>query len=181
MKSILQTLSERLSAARWSTYLFFLSLSFLSCVDLSKPQDEQQGNTGAAETGQATTAQQTGQATTEAAGDRKSTTDESVNLTDFYGTYEGTIPCNDCDGIKTTLVINNNETFNMRTERLGSQQSASDNGRYQLEENGGILHLRAKDTDLKLQIAKDKLLHLDKDGQIIEGALADRYLYRKVK
>ncbi|WP_437919720.1 copper resistance protein NlpE [Sphingobacterium sp. LRF_L2] len=172
MKSILKILPSRPIAAGWSTYLFFFCFTCISCVDLSKQRDEDQGNIGTA---------QTEQASTEAAGDEESNTDESLNPTDFHGTYEGTIPCDDCEGIKTILVINNNETFNISTEQLGSQQSTSDNGRYTLEENGGILHLRAKDTDLKLKIAKDKLFHLDKDGKIIEGKLADQYIYKNVK
>ncbi|WDF66920.1 copper resistance protein NlpE [Sphingobacterium oryzagri] len=181
MKSILKTLPSRPIAVRWSAYLFVFYFICISCVDLSKPQDEEQDNTGTAQTDQATTSQETGQATTEAAGDQESTTDESVNLTDFHGTYAGTIPCDDCEGIETTLVINNNETFKISTQRLGSQQQTNDNGRYTLEENGGTLHLRAKDTDLKLKIAKDKLLHLDKDGKVIEGTLANQYIYKKVK
>jgi len=183
MKSILKNLACKPIVAqwRWSTCIFFFWVTCISCVDLSKPQNEEQSSTGNAETGQANTNQQTGQATTEGAGDQESTTDESVNPTDFYGIYEGTIPCDDCEGIKTTLIINNNETFSISAEQLGSQKSTKDNGRYKLEENGGILHLRAKDTDLKLQIAKDKLLHLDKHGEVIEGTMAEQYVYRKVK
>ncbi|WP_166637866.1 copper resistance protein NlpE [Sphingobacterium paludis] len=150
-------------------------------MDLSKPQDDDQAATGtASETGSASSNAQTGQEGTTAAGDNESTTDVAVNPTDFEGSYEGTIPCEDCQGIRTKIVINNNETFQISSEHLGTDKKLNDNGRFKVLENGSILHLRGKDTDLKLKIAKDKLLHLDNKGEVIEGEAANKFVYNKV-
>lgn len=181
MRNISEGSVKGSKTTRWTAYLCLLGLTFSSCVDLSKPQEDGQGTTSTTtETGQAATSEQTGQSGTPAAGDDEASTDESVNLTDFEGTYEGTIPCEDCEGIRTKITINNNETFNIHTERLGTGKTVADNGRYKLEENGGILHLKAKDTDLKLKIAENKLLHLDKNDQVVEGKEANQYVYQKV-
>ena len=38
-----------------------------------------------------------------------------------YGTYEGILPCADCGGIKTTLKINSDATYDLRSEYLGEE------------------------------------------------------------
>lgn len=40
---------------------------------------------------------------------------------DCYGTYEGILPCADCGGIKTTLKINSDATYDLRSEYLGEE------------------------------------------------------------
>lgn len=41
-----------------------------------------------------------------------------VKVADIAGTYEGTLPCADCPGIKTTLKINDDTTYDLRSEYL---------------------------------------------------------------
>lgn len=182
MNKIFFSKNPKLKKYRWLPLACLICLSTVGCVDLSKPQDDGQAATGtASETGSASSDAQTGQQGTAAAGDNESTTDVAVNPTDFEGSYEGTIPCDDCQGIRTKIVINNNETFQITTEHLGTSKKTEDNGRFKLADNGSVLHLQGKDTDLKLKIAKDKLLHLDKKGEVIEGDAAEKFVYSKVQ
>ena len=47
------------------------------------------------------------------------TTTVNTKNKNFYGTYEGTLPCADCSGIRTTLKINSDTTYELRSEYLG--------------------------------------------------------------
>ncbi len=42
------------------------------------------------------------------------TTTVNTKNKNFYGTYEGTLPCADCSGIRTTLKINSDTTYELR-------------------------------------------------------------------
>ena len=55
-------------------------------------------------------------------GSQKRTTQqekESATMATTTGTYEGTLPCADCSGIRTTLKINSDTTYELRSEYLG--------------------------------------------------------------
>lgn len=47
---------------------------------------------------------------------------DSLSVTaNFVGTYEGTIPCADCEGIKTELQVNADDTYELDSEYLGEK------------------------------------------------------------
>lgn len=48
---------------------------------------------------------------------------DSISAGDFTGIYEGTMPCADCEGIKTELHINSDDTYELNTEYLGKKDS----------------------------------------------------------
>lgn len=152
--------------------LFFLFSLFSACVDLSQPRDEDGAATG-------TPAEQQEYAGNSAAQDDESTTDVSVNPSEFEGTYEATLPCGDCDGIHTVITINNNHTFRISSEYLGKNKKIEDNGPFKLIENASIIHLQGTETDLKLKIGEDKLFQLDKDDNVIEGEHAKDFVFEK--
>lgn len=142
--------------------LALICASFVSCVDMSSSSSD-----AVAETTPAATENEA------------ATTGGSQKSTDIAGTYEATIPCADCPGIKTTIVINNDETFRITSEYLDRDSKIEDNGKLMWHDNGAVLHLKGKDTDLKLKVGDDELFHLDQDGKVIEGDLADKYIYKK--
>ncbi|PRD57180.1 copper resistance protein NlpE [Sphingobacterium gobiense] len=154
------------------TFFLFLSFLFSACVDLSKPRDEDGAATD-------TPAERQGHSGNSAAQDDESTTDVSVNPSEFEGTYEATLPCGDCDGVHTIIVINNNHTFRISSEYLGKNKKIEDNGPFKLIENASIIHLKGTDTDLKLKIGEDKLFQLDKDDQVIEDEHAKDFTFEK--
>lgn len=142
--------------------LAVICASLMSCVDMSSS-----GENNATDT--ASTNTETTTATTNA-----------PKSSDIAGTYEATIPCADCPGIKTSIVINNDETFRITSEYLDRDLKVEDNGKLMWHDNGTVLHLKGKDTDLKLKIGENQLLHLDQDGNVIEGDLAENYIYKKI-
>lgn len=50
----------------------------------------------------------------------------------FEGTYEGTIPCASCEGIKVALKINDGDTYKLNSEYLGEKDA-------KFEEEGKII------------------------------------------
>ncbi len=141
--------------------LALICTSLFSCVDLSSSGESGSIDTSSVETGAATTG------------------DNSQKSIDWAGTYEATIPCADCPGIKTSIVINNDETFRISSEYLDRGTKIEDNGKIMWHDNGSVMHLKGKDTDLKLKVGENQLFHLDQDGKVIEGDLADNYIYKK--
>lgn len=141
--------------------LVLLCTSLLSCVDLSSSGENETADTSPVETGAATTG------------------DNSQKSIDWAGTYEAIIPCADCPGIKTSIVINNDETFRISSEYLDRGKTIEDNGKIMWHDNGSVMHLKGKDTDLKLKVGENQLFHLDQDGKVIEGDLAPNYIYKK--
>lgn len=175
-------ISSRKKSAIRNSKLIYVLLGFVfswSCVDLSDRREDGSDAAGAAtESTPQGDAQSSGQSGVPAQGD-ESTTDISVNPTDFEGTYEATIPCEDCEGIQTTIVINNNQTYKISSNYLGKNKTIDDNGRFKLIENASVLHLQGKDTDLKLKIGENKLFELDADGEVVQGNNAEQYVYNK--
>lgn len=103
----------------------------------------------------------------------------SQNSLDWPGTYEATLPCADCPGIKTSILINNDGTFQIHSEYLERDLKTEDSGKMMWHDNGSVIHLMGKDTNLKLKVGENQLLQLDQNGKLIEGELAPHYIYKK--
>lgn len=103
----------------------------------------------------------------------------SQNSVDWMGTYEATLPCADCPGIKTVLVLHEDETFEMSNEYLERDSKFEDKGTFEWQNNGSIVHLKGKDTDVKLKVGENILFQLDQEGNEITGDLAEHYIYKK--
>ena len=53
-------------------------------------------------------------------------TESQAHTSNLFGTYEGTLPAADCEGIKTILVINEDKTYTDRkSTRLNSSHPSS--------------------------------------------------------
>ncbi|WP_086946511.1 copper resistance protein NlpE [Sphingobacterium sp. JB170] len=103
----------------------------------------------------------------------------SQNSLDWAGTYETTLPCADCPGIKSIITLNSDETFAISNEYLERNTINKDNGKFMWHDNGSIVHLRADETNVQLKVGENKLIQLDADGNVIDGELADMYIYEK--
>lgn len=104
----------------------------------------------------------------------------SLNWT---GRYQGTLPCADCPGIDTEILLLNEENANGQgyaeiTEFYRDRSSAPivTPGQYEWSPDGRTLRLSAADREaIEFLVAENQLIRLDQDGNRIQGALADAY------
>ena len=104
----------------------------------------------------------------------------SQNSVDWMGTYEAVLPCADCPGIKSVLVLREDETFEIRNEYLERDTESADEGTFVWEDHGSVVHLKGENTDLKLKVGENILFQLDQEGKDITGNLAEHYRYKKL-
>ncbi len=104
-------------------------------------------------------------------------THNSRNSLDWNGTYQGILPCADCEGIQTRLTLMNNGDFRRTLIYLGSEEaSKSESGTFEWDEGGFQITLHPRDGEpQKYQVGENRLFHLDRDGNRITGDLAEKY------
>lgn len=89
----------------------------------------------------------------------------SRNSLDWAGSYEGVLPCADCPGIKTRLVLNSDGRFDLSTQYLDRQvapQTAS--GRFNWNSTGSSITLDAAGWGQQFRVGEGRLLQLNRDG-----------------
>ncbi len=100
---------------------------------------------------------------------------------EYQGTYKGTIPCADCEGIQMSITIDRDGNFKRTKMYLGKGDPTefADNGKYQWDATGNIIEfLNQKDTDMYL-VEKNRLVILDMEGKVVSGELAELYFLTK--
>lgn len=105
----------------------------------------------------------------------------SQNSVDWMGTYKGTIPCADCPGIETTIKLYKDGTFSYKATYQDRNHTVADTGKFMWHDNGSVVHLKGKDTDIKYKVGENILFQLDTDGNQIKGELAEKYNLKKEK
>ena len=105
----------------------------------------------------------------------------SQNALDWSGTYKGTLPCADCEGIKTTLTLRSDGRFTRFAKYLGKDRPPEkDEGTFAWDAEGRKITLTARGASSQMyQVGEDLLFYLDQDGSRITGDLADKYILRK--
>lgn len=105
----------------------------------------------------------------------------SQNSIDWVGTYEGILPCADCEGIKTVIVLNNDLTFSRTNTYLknGKEDSFDEKGNIEWNAGGNKITLLSGNERFQFQVGENKLFALDMDGNRIKGVLADHYILTK--
>ena len=99
-----------------------------------------------------------------------------------FGTYEGTLPAADCEGIKTILVINEDKTYTLKSEYIGREDATF--------ETSGIYHIIG-DSIMELvtpssgektyyrMLNNRQVMLSDKEGTISQSLLAEHYILNK--
>lgn len=107
--------------------------------------------------------------------------ENTLKVDGFEGSYEGTLPCADCEGIRTTLKLNSDDTYELTREYLGKKEVLKDTYKGKFSWTiGGIITLDGiKDMSALYKVEKDKVLYLDIEGNIITGELAENYILKK--
>lgn len=105
----------------------------------------------------------------------------SRDALDWAGTYVGTLPCADCAGIHTTLTLTQDRTYALTTRYEGRENATFERqGSFSWSPDGSTVTLdNAEDGPAAYKVGENMLWHLDMDGGVISGELADNYVLRK--
>jgi copper homeostasis protein (lipoprotein) len=103
------------------------------------------------------------------------------NTVDYVGTYKGILPCSDCHGLETELVINENSTFSVKTKYQGKGDKVyMQKGHFTWNKKGNIVILtEIKNGPNQYLVGKRTLTQLDIYGEKVKGSLADDYILSK--
>lgn len=108
----------------------------------------------------------------------------SMNALDWAGSYEGILPCADCEGIKTVLTLHDNLKYQLQTEYLGKEPlQYQENGHFVWSDDGSSIRLLSEDgsaTERQFQIGENRIWQLDLQGQRITGSLEQYYQLDRV-
>ena len=107
----------------------------------------------------------------------------SMNSLDWSGTYQGNLPCADCEGIQTVLILNNDLTFLKKSKYLGKKDTIfEDKGSFSWSKTGQIITLNNQNTEHYF-VGENRIWKLDENGNKITGpdasGLAQQYIFNK--
>jgi heat shock protein HslJ len=123
--------------------------------------------------------------TSKQAGGEVAKADNSQNSLDWAGVYTGIVPCADCDGIETVVIIHKDLTYRLQTKYIGKSTDVSDKrGTFVWNKAGSsveLLGIPAGSMPTRYQVGENQLIQLDLKGNKITGELASRYVLKKSK
>lgn len=106
----------------------------------------------------------------------------SRNSLDWAGTYRGVLPCADCEGIETVIVLSGDGSFREHIRYLGrneGQTESSRQGSFDWNADGSTVTL-AGDPPNAYRVGENRLTRLALDGSTVTGALSDNYVLTSV-
>jgi heat shock protein HslJ len=108
--------------------------------------------------------------------------DTSANSLDWNGTYQGVVPCASCEGIKTTLILNEDLSFVLLTQYLGKSEEVFEvKGTFKWNEAEKTITLDGiKEAPNQFLVGENTLIQLDMSGNRVTGDLADKYVLSKI-
>jgi uncharacterized lipoprotein NlpE involved in copper resistance len=99
---------------------------------------------------------------------------------DYTGSYSGILPCADCEGIVTEVILVDESQFIRRIQYLGHDDMVfEESGIYSWDESGNTITLEGADEPNRYFVSENRIFHLDMDGNRIEGELANMYILEK--
>lgn len=107
----------------------------------------------------------------------------SKNSVDWAGVYEGVLPCADCEGISMRVSISENLQYAVKTNYLGKEKSETFEkiGNFKWQSDGFRIQLDGmQNQPSQFWVAEGKLIQLDMAGNRITGALAEKYVLKKI-
>jgi uncharacterized lipoprotein NlpE involved in copper resistance len=106
----------------------------------------------------------------------------SRNSVNWDGTYTGTVPAADAEGINIQITLNTDETYEKKFEYTGKSGVFTEKGTFTWDEGGGvvILDVDGRKEPPYYQVGEGILIQLDMQGNLITGDLADLYVLRKI-
>lgn len=122
--------------------------------------------------------------------DTEAIEDETIDMhtseiaLDWAGAYEGILPCADCEGIQTELVLNDDLTYSLNTQYLGQETITADSlsGNFKWDTSGSIIQLEGIQEGERspyFKVEENRIRQLDIEGLEITGVLSDSYILTK--
>lgn len=103
------------------------------------------------------------------------------NVLDWAGAYEGTLPCADCPGIRTRLVLDSQDKYELHTQYLDRQPRPDVvRGTFTWQSDGSSIQLDQAGDGQRYFVAEGRLIALNRDGSHPQGPLAPHYILTRV-
>jgi copper homeostasis protein (lipoprotein) len=117
---------------------------------------------------------------------RKDTQPISADTVSRYRSYTGVLPCTDCSGIRTTINLMGDFSYQKLSSRIGkngkkSGETQDETGRWALMGKDTVQLLDVTDGPNKYLETDSSLVQLDLNGSRITGSDAARFELKKVK
>lgn len=100
---------------------------------------------------------------------------------DWWGVYTGVLPCADCEGIDTKLILFDDGTYQKNSRYLGKEDELliQNEGSFKWTEDGSTIKLDIENVPVSYQVGEIRLTRLDENGEVITGEIASRYMLYK--
>lgn len=110
------------------------------------------------------------------------TGDNSKVSLDWNGIYNGTMPCADCQGIETSLTLNKDGSYVLKTKYLGKSDVVNEKtGKFTWNTAGSTITLDGiSNAPNQFLVGENVLFQLDMSGKRITGDLAEKYQLKKI-
>jgi len=101
----------------------------------------------------------------------------------WAGVYTGVIPSAGGEGIDVKVTLNANETYKVESRYIGKSDEVFTNaGKFTWNSEKNIVIIPSEREDLPptyYKLGQKALIHLDIEGNVITGALANDYILKK--
>lgn len=106
----------------------------------------------------------------------------SQNSLDYLGMYKGVLPCADCNGISTNIILNKDLSYEIITVYLGKREKIHrEKGTFTWNKEGNTIILNEiKNAPNQYFVGENTLIQLDMEGKRITGELANKYVLVKL-
>ncbi|HZH67805.1 MAG TPA: copper resistance protein NlpE N-terminal domain-containing protein [Chitinophagales bacterium] len=101
---------------------------------------------------------------------------------DWAGTYSGTLPCADCEGIETELTLKEDGTYILTSKYLNNDDDFVDVAEGPFSWEGNLVKLGGmvdENSSPYYKVEENQLKHLDLKGNEVTGELASHYILSK--
>ena len=107
----------------------------------------------------------------------------SQNNIDWEGTYSGILPCVDCMGIQTEIILRDDFTYQQVEIYLNkTDKKIKETGTFSWQDDGKIIVTSNEEGNITLyEVEENQLRLLDKKGNRVEGDAANYYLLQKAQ
>jgi uncharacterized lipoprotein NlpE involved in copper resistance len=104
------------------------------------------------------------------------------NALDYFGSYQGVLPCADCEGIEMIIELSPEFLFTRKLRYLGKAEDTvyEKSGEFTWNDAGNTITLQGIDKPNQYFVGENALIHLDMNGERITGELAENYLLHKM-